>query len=105
MKQGLAALSFMLMAGISSANAANGKDWHNLDRFNKCARQGSPADLMRTLYSKGHPYSVSDKYKAGIVAVFWQERDGKHGRFFYPTKARCKENEALFNPAIDAKYE
>jgi len=37
--------------------------------------------------------------------VEWQNQSGKHGLFFYPTKALCKEIETIFSPAIDPKYE
>lgn len=105
MKSFLAAPALLLLATSNHVQAENRKDWHSLNKSNQCARQGSPADLMRSLNSKGYPYTISDKFRAGIVMVEWQNQSGKHGLFFYPTKALCKEIETIFSPAIDPKYE
>ncbi|MNG16057.1 hypothetical protein D3C84_999380 [compost metagenome] len=93
------------MGSTGHLQAAAGKDWHSLDDANRCTRHGSPADMMRKLASKGVPYTVNDKFRAGVVLLSWQDPNMQRAVFYYPTMALCKEMEAIFAPKIDSKYE
>ncbi|MNN31757.1 hypothetical protein D3C81_1454560 [compost metagenome] len=105
MKRFFVIAGVMLLGITDLLQAAEGKDWHSLDDANRCTRQGSPADMMRKLAAKGVPYTVNDKFRAGIVLLSWLDPNRERNVFYYPTIALCKEMETIFTPKIDPKYE